>query len=53
MSIAYDKRRKGGDRPNREQLAGPRSKRFKALQVIWRERKEARLETIKQSENQP
>ena len=45
MSIAYDKRRKGGDRQNREQLAGPRSKRFKALQVILRERKKSRLAT--------
>jgi len=39
MSVAYQKRRKGSKRPNREQLMTPRSKRAKALEAARMEKR--------------
>lgn len=42
MTISYKKRRQGKDKPHQDMLMTPRSKRFKQLKAIWRERREAR-----------
>jgi hypothetical protein len=40
MSIAYKQRRANSLHPSREQLGGPRSKRFKENEAARRERRE-------------